>query len=89
MPTLRFSGKRAGETDIMDEAGERRLYTSRTFIAGNVKTAIYKCIDNESGSPEGQFLARFHSHVFSSDEFELGGAGMIKSKDCLRKQGDV
>ncbi|VDB90480.1 unnamed protein product [Peniophora sp. CBMAI 1063] len=41
MPTLNFSSKRAGETDIMDESGEQRLYTSRTFIAGNIKTAIY------------------------------------------------
>ncbi|KZV61924.1 hypothetical protein PENSPDRAFT_759094 [Peniophora sp. CONT] len=89
MPILRFSGKRAGETDIMDEAGERRLYTSRTFIAGNVKTAIYKCVEDESGSSEGQFLARLHTHAFSSDELEIGGASVVKTRDCLRRRANT
>lgn len=86
MLTLKFSGKRAGETDIMDETGERRLYTSRTFIAGNVKTAIYKCVEDGNGSSEGYFLARFHNHVFSSDEIEIEGMGMIKAKDCIQRR---
>ena len=88
MLTLRFSGKRAGETDLLDEVTERRLYTARTFIAGNVKTAIYKCRDDDDGSAHGQFLARFHSHIFSSDELEIEGMGMVRAKDCVEKQGE-